>query len=52
MNNVFIVMDDDEDDGDDEESLLNCSFYDMRVVVGYVGFLEMFRDVNKLYIRL
>lgn len=51
-NNAFIAMDDDEDDGDDEESLLNCSFHDMRVVVGYVGSLEMPRDANKPHIRL
>ncbi|XP_056005277.1 regulator of G-protein signaling 12-like isoform X4 [Ostrea edulis] len=51
-NNAFIAMDDDEDDGDDEESLLNCSFHDMRVVVGYIGSIEMPSDANKPHIRL
>ncbi|XP_061194561.1 regulator of G-protein signaling 12-like isoform X2 [Saccostrea echinata] len=51
-NNAFIAMDDDEEDGDDEDSLLNCSFHDMRVIVGYIGSIEMPSDANKPHIRL
>ncbi|XP_052099872.1 regulator of G-protein signaling 12-like isoform X2 [Mytilus californianus] len=49
-NNAFIVMDD--DDGDDEESLLNQSFHETRVVVGYIGSLEMPSDADKPHIRI
>lgn len=49
-NNAFIAME--EDDGDDEESLLNQSFHDARVVVGYIGSLEMPSDADKPHIRI
>ena len=49
-NNAFIAPE--EDDGDDEESLLNQSFHDTRVVVGYIGSLEMPSDADKPHIRI
>ena len=48
--NAFLIADD--EDGDDEESLLNCSFHDMRVVVGYIGSIEMPSDAHKPHIRV
>ncbi|KAK3095660.1 hypothetical protein FSP39_017255 [Pinctada imbricata] len=48
--NAFLIVDDEE--GDDEESLLNYSFHDMRVVVGYIGSIEMPSDAHKPHIRV
>lgn len=49
-NNAFIAME--EDDGEDEESFLNQSFHEARVIVGYIGSLEMPSDADKPHIRI
>ncbi|XP_021378648.1 regulator of G-protein signaling 12-like isoform X2 [Mizuhopecten yessoensis] len=51
-NNAFIAMEDDDEDGDDEESLLNADTENVRVVVGYIGSIEMPSDANKPHIKI
>ncbi|XP_060064951.1 regulator of G-protein signaling loco-like isoform X2 [Ylistrum balloti] len=51
-NNAFIAMEDDDEDGDDEESLINADTEEVRVVVGYIGSIEMPSDANKPHIKI
>ncbi|XP_033757456.1 LOW QUALITY PROTEIN: regulator of G-protein signaling loco-like [Pecten maximus] len=51
-NNAFIAMEDEDEDGDDEESLLSAGTEEMRVVVGYIGSIEMPSDANKPHIKI
>ena len=50
-NNAFISVDDDEEDVD-EESLLEGNFQDTKVVVGYIGSIEIPSDANKPHIKI